>query len=130
MDPASTETVRWSSAPTSTAATRVRRCLAGQLERWGVSAPDAEPVLLVAYELCANAVEHARNPLELVVSFDGQVVVVEVHDESSLEPRLQPFNVEAARGRGLQMVAALAKSWNCVQQPSGKTIRAVLVVGL
>lgn len=129
MDPAKIETVRWRSSPTSAAPTRARRQLAGQLETWGVDAADAELVLLVAYELCTNAVEHARTPLELAVSFDGQVLVVEVHDESKLEPRLRPFNVKAARGRGLQMIAALAKTWNCVQQPDGKIIRAVLVVG-
>jgi len=129
MDPVGIETVRWRSSPTSAAPTRARRRLAGQLETWGVSAADAELVLLVAYELCTNAVEHARTPLELAVSFDGQVVVIEVQDESILEPRLQPFNVKAARGRGLQMIAALAKSWDCVRQPDGKIIRAVIALG-
>lgn len=53
---------------------------------------------------------NARTALELVVSFDGTAVVVEVHDQSVHEPRLHPFNLHAARGRGLQMVDALAKS--------------------
>ena len=129
MDPARHETVRWRSSPTPAAPTRARHHLARHLEKWGISAADTELLLLVAYELCTNAVEHARTPLELTVSFDGQMVVIEVRDESDLPPRLQPFNVKAARGRGLQMVAALARSWTCVQQTHGKTIRAVLVLG-
>ena len=64
------------------------------------------------------------------MSFDGTAVVVEVHDQSMLEPRLQPFNPTAARGRGLQMVNALAKSWRSVRDAGGKTVQAVIVLGL
>ena len=85
---------------------------------------------LVANELVANAVDHACTTLELAVSFDGTAIVVEVHDESMLEPRLQPINPTDARGRGLQMVDALAKSWRCIRHAGGKTVQAVIVVGL
>jgi len=54
--------------------------------------------LLIAHELVANAVDHARTRFELAVSFDGTAVVVDVHDESPLQPRLQPLNLAAARG--------------------------------
>lgn len=122
--------VRWAFTPTPSAATQARRKLARQLHTWGISAANAEPVLLVAYELVANAVEHARTALELAVSFDNTAVLVEVSDESPLEPRLQPLNLSAVRGRGLQMVAALSKSWKCVRRGGGKTIQAVIVPGL
>jgi anti-sigma regulatory factor (Ser/Thr protein kinase) len=124
------EIVRWAFTPIPHAATQARRKLAGQLRAWGISTADAEPVLLVAYELVANAVEHARTALELAVSFDDTAVVVEVSDESPREPQLQPFHLAAVRGRGLQMVAALSKSWNWVRRGGGKTIRAVIVPGL
>jgi anti-sigma regulatory factor (Ser/Thr protein kinase) len=130
MDSSGIHKVRWAFSPIPTAATTARRRLAKQLQAWGISAPDADPVLLVANELVVNAVEHARTALELEVGFDGTAVVVEVHDESPLPPQLQPHNLRAARGRGLQMVAALAKSWSCVQHASGKTIRAVIIPGL
>jgi hypothetical protein len=130
MDSPGIHKVRWAFTPIPTAPTTARRRLAKQLQAWGISAPDADPVLLVANELVANAVEHARTALELEVGFDGTAVVVEVHDESPLAPLLQPHNLRAARGRGLQMVAALAKSWSCVQHASGKTIRAVVIPGL
>ena len=130
MDPPGIERVRWTYPPIPAAATQARQRLAAQLNAWRIGASDAEPVLLIAYELTANAVEHARTPFELAVSFDGTAVVVEVHDESTLQPRLQPLNLRATRGRGLQMVAAMAKSWNSVQQRDGKTVRAVIIPGL
>ena len=129
MNSTRTRRVRWAFPPLLAATTQARRRLTGQLRAWRIPAEDAEPVLLVAHELVTNAVEHARTPLELAASFDGAKVVVEVHDQSPLEPRLQPFNPSAARGRGLQMVAALATRWNWIQHACGKTIRAVILTG-
>jgi anti-sigma regulatory factor (Ser/Thr protein kinase) len=129
MNPAGSERVCWPYLPNPTAATQARRQLAAQLRTWGIGTSDAEPVLLIAYELATNAVEHADTPFELAVSFDGNEVVVEVHDQSPLQPHPQPLDLRAARGRGLQMVAAMAKSWNCIQHEGGKTIRAVIIPG-
>jgi two-component sensor histidine kinase len=129
MDPTGTDTVHWAYPRSPDAAVAARRRLAAQLRTWRIDAADAEPVLLVAYELLTNAVEHARTPFEVTVSFDGTSVVVAVSDESPLLPDLQPLNLRATRGRGLQMVAALAKSWNCVPHGGGKTVRAVITPG-
>lgn len=130
MDLPGTRKVRWAFMPILAAPTRARRRLADQLGLWGVTGPESDSVLLVANELVANAVDHARTAFDLAVSFDGTAVVVEVHDGSMLEPRLQPVNPTAARGRGLQMVDALARSWRCIRHASGKTVQAVIVVGL
>jgi anti-sigma regulatory factor (Ser/Thr protein kinase) len=93
MDSTRTRRVRWAYPPILAATTEARRRLIGQLRAWGIPGQGAEPVVLVAHELVTNAVEHARTRLELTVSFDGADVVVEVHDRSPLEPRLQPFNL-------------------------------------
>ena len=130
MDLPGIRKVAWAFTPILATPTRARRRLADQLHRWGITGPESESVLLVANELVANAVDHARTDLELVVSFDGTAVVVEVHDQSILEPCLRPLNPTAARGRGLQMVNALAKSWRCVRDAGGKTVQAVIVLGL
>ena len=127
MNPARIETVHWAYPGSPVAARDARRRLAAQLQTWQVNAADAESVLLVAHELVTNAVEHARTPFELTVSFDKTAVLVEVSDESTLLPDLQPLNLRAARGRGLQMVTALAKSWNWISHTGGKTIRAAIV---
>jgi two-component sensor histidine kinase len=75
----------------------------------------------VINELLTNAVEHARTPLILTVSFRGTALLVEVRDESVAEPRLQPVDLQAARGRGLQFVDALARRWSWTADGSGKT---------
>jgi len=121
--------VGWAFPPILATPTRARRRLADQLHLWGITALDSESVLLVANELVSNAVDHARTDLELAVSFNGTAIVVEVHDQSMLEPCLQPLNPMAARGRGLQMVNALAKSWRCIRHAGGKTVQAVIVLG-
>jgi phosphoserine phosphatase RsbU/P len=72
----------------------------------------------------ANAVEHARTPLILTVSCTGTTLRVEVRDESVAEPRLQPVDLRAARGRGLQFVDALTRRWSWTADASGKTVWA------
>lgn len=126
MDPTETDAVHWAYPASPDAAVAARRRLAAQLRAWRIDEADAEPVLLVAYELLTNAVEHARTPFEVTVSFDGTSVVVAVSDASPKLPDLQPLNLRATRGRGMQMVAALAKSWTCVPHEGGKTVRAVI----
>lgn len=74
------------------------------LAGWGVDSDHTDDTLLVVNELLANAVEHARTPLILTVSCTGTALRVEVRDESVAEPRLQPVDLRAARGRGLQFV--------------------------
>jgi hypothetical protein len=59
-----------------------------------------------------------------MVSFAGTALLVEVRDESLAEPRLQPVDVQAARGRGLQFVEALARRWSWTADGSGKTVWA------
>jgi hypothetical protein len=90
--------VRWTFTPTLATPTHARRRLADQLRLWRVTGPESDSVLLVANELVANAVDHARTVLELAVTFDGTAIVIEVHDQSTLEPRLQPLSPTAARG--------------------------------
>jgi anti-sigma regulatory factor (Ser/Thr protein kinase) len=127
MDPTEIRHVRWAYTPALTTPTRARRRLADQLDAWGIEAPRSDSIVLVAHELVANAVDHASTDLELSVSFDGNEIIVEVHDQSTLEPRLQPLNPTAVRGRGLQMVDALAKSWHWILDAGGKTVRAVII---
>jgi hypothetical protein len=54
----------------------------------------------------------------------GTALLVEVRDESVAEPRLQPVDFQAARGRGLQFVETLARRWSWTADASGKTVWA------
>jgi anti-sigma regulatory factor (Ser/Thr protein kinase) len=116
--------VRWAFAPEPAVPVTARQRLASVLPEWGVAADDMDDALLVINELVANAVEHARTPLTLTVSFTGTTLLVEVRDESDTEPQLQPIDLQAARGRGLQFVDALALRWSWVADATGKTVWA------
>jgi len=102
----------------------VRRRLGDALPAWGLDEDAVDAVLFVATELVTNAVEHAGTALELTVVAEGGDVLVSVRDRSTAGPRLQPFRELAPRGRGLQMVAALARQWSWTPHPDGKTVWA------
>jgi anti-sigma regulatory factor (Ser/Thr protein kinase) len=116
--------VRWSFNPEPTVPGNARQRLATVLAAWGLASDHTDDALLVINELLANAVEHARTPLMLRVSFADTVLRVEVRDESVAEPRLRPVDFRAARGRGLQFVDALARRWSWTADGSGKTVWA------
>jgi anti-sigma regulatory factor (Ser/Thr protein kinase) len=121
---AGTTRVRWSFTPEPTVPGDARRRLVPVLAGWGLAADDRDGALLVITELVTNAVEHAKTPLTVTVSFTGMTLLVEVHDESPTQPRLQPVDLGAARGRGLQFVDALAHRWSWATGPTGKTVWA------
>jgi anti-sigma regulatory factor (Ser/Thr protein kinase) len=70
-----------------------RRFVARTLRDWQVDEAHIEPVTLVANELLANAIVHARSA---------------VPDETG--------------GRGLMLVEALADQWGCEPSSSGKVV--------
>jgi anti-sigma regulatory factor (Ser/Thr protein kinase) len=101
-----------------------RQRLAPILGVWGLSWQQGEDALLVMSELVSNAVEHAGNLLVLGVSFTGSAVLIEVSDGSLVEPQLQPLDTSTVRGRGLQFVDALARSWSWRADGDSKTVWA------
>jgi hypothetical protein len=63
----------------------MRARLAPILGVWGLSWQQRGDALLVMSELVTNAVEHARTPLVLGVSFTGSMVLIDVNDGSLVE---------------------------------------------
>lgn len=72
------------------------------------SAKLVESAILLVDELVANAVLHARSPVEVRARLDAARLHVEVADGSPQPPRLREPDVG---GRGLRIVDALASAW-------------------
>jgi anti-sigma regulatory factor (Ser/Thr protein kinase) len=111
-----------------TAPRRARAVLQAAAREWNVDDDLYQDAAMVVTELVANAVDHARTPSTLTVGLDGRGgLCVAVRDACpSPVPRPHPVDPTAPRGRGLQMIAALAGSWGVTTHIDGKTVWAVL----
>lgn len=83
-----------------------------------------ETVAVVAVELVANAVRHARTTFELRLRHDETHVVVEVRDYDDHLPDVLPVEPHDEGGRGLNLVAALSTSWGATPLSGGKVVWA------
>jgi anti-sigma regulatory factor (Ser/Thr protein kinase) len=103
--------------------TIARHFVRDALLEWGLPqlADDAQ---LGVSELVANAVRHARTPVELTIQLDGGVRLA-VRDRHP-ELRRPSFGVQvdafAENGRGLQLVAGIAHDWGISARGDGKVI--------
>jgi sigma-B regulation protein RsbU (phosphoserine phosphatase) len=84
---------------------------------------------MIVNELVSNAIDHARTTCDITVQHTRSIIRVLVADESPLPPRLAAHDLKAARGRGLQMVEALANRWGWTRRHRGKTVWAVVNCG-
>lgn len=90
------------------------------LEHLTVDTDEAADLVLVASELCSNAVRHASGlpgAVELRAWADGDALVIEVEDDGEgfeLEPYRDDEHPdpEASRGRGLYVVEALTDEFS------------------
>lgn len=119
--------VAWS----PTAAPAIRRVIVEDLQRRHVPNPLVDEAQIVASELVANAVRHARpladGTIKVHWRVKGAVVEVEVSDGGSdTVPRAAPPAVYATTGRGLRIVRSLAHEWGVAEHKSGRTVWASL----
>jgi two-component sensor histidine kinase len=99
------------------------RCL---VSVWELPEECTDRLLMIVNELVANAIDHARTTCDITVRRTRSLVRVLVADDSPLPPRMPPRDVTAARGRGLQMVRALANQWGWTARHRGKTVWAAV----
>jgi anti-sigma regulatory factor (Ser/Thr protein kinase) len=111
-------------APTPTAPAAARQFVVQTLRKWGRgSVIDAT---LVISELATNAVVHAHSPFTVVARSDGENLRLEVTDSSRRQPRESAQPPDAPSGRGLHVVARIARAWGVEDTPQGKTVWAEL----
>ncbi len=82
---------------------------------------DGDEAVLLTSELAANAVRHGAGELRVSVRI-GDVIRVEVGDDSPVLPERLAPDARAESGRGLQLVAALSASWGAERRGEGKVV--------
>jgi len=107
-------------------ARQARTAVRSALAAWGMDDPSGDAELL-ASELVANAAEHGDGtPISLALHRLAEPgrrrgITCEVTDTSPAMPRRMEPGPDAERGRGLAIVAALARSSGVRTSPAGKT---------
>jgi len=95
--------------------------VAEHLRTWHLESAIDDATLLVS-ELVTNAILHARTPIDLVVRKVKTSVRVEVFDEGSGVAQPVYPDLNAAAGRGLGLVQAVATRWGVDDAEVGKTV--------
>jgi anti-sigma regulatory factor (Ser/Thr protein kinase) len=91
---------------------------------WALSPDEIEVALLIVNELVSNVVDHARTACRVTIRLDRSMVRIFVSDFCPAAPVLRAHNVHALRGRGMQIVAGLARRWGWNRHRAGKTVWA------
>ena len=85
---------------------------------------DAGDAALLVTELVANVVDHvpgeASFALELTLA--DRWLRISVADGSALRPVVRDFQVDAVRGRGMRLIAAIADRWGVEDHADGKRV--------
>lgn len=108
-----------------------RHLLADWLEHLSLDAGERADLLLVASELCSNAVRHASGKpgaLAMRAWAEGDALVVEVEDDGAgmeLSHRLEDPDLDAERGRGIYVVRALTDDLTVRRVEERTVVRAV-----
>ncbi|MFD1275694.1 SpoIIE family protein phosphatase [Streptomyces kaempferi] len=115
-----TDIAHWEIPADPTAASKAREWIARQFTIWGLDDLLFTTELIVS-ELVTNAVRYGRSPMDLRL-IRHNVLVCEVTDSSSTQPRLRRARTTDEGGRGLFLVAQLGGRWGCRHGQNGKTI--------
>lgn len=98
-------------APDRACVSRARRITSAYLGLWNVTGPLAENILLAVSELVTNAIEHGTGDVTLRVQYPDDEVRIEVVDGNPAPAKLSTAGDEDESGRGLFLVAVLARKW-------------------
>jgi len=120
--PASPTTAQQGFDPAFGSVAAARRFLAAQLEKWNQQALLWAAQLVVS-ELATNSVLHARTAFTVAVRLLPEGALrLEVGDAVRRAPRQRHYELDATTGRGVALVADLARSWGVEQHADGKVV--------
>ncbi|MFE5689678.1 SpoIIE family protein phosphatase [Streptomyces sp. NPDC056512] len=119
---ASEQVAEWEVPSDPAAVSRIRSECVGQLSVWDLESL-AFTTELILSELITNAIRYGRPPVRVRMLRDGGLVC-EVSDHSSTSPHLRYAATTDEGGRGLFLVAQLAKRWGTRYTALGKVIWA------
>jgi serine phosphatase RsbU (regulator of sigma subunit)/anti-sigma regulatory factor (Ser/Thr protein kinase) len=108
-----------------------RHLLEDWLEHLSLDAGERADLLLVASELCSNAVRHSSGKpgaLAMRAWADGDAVVMEVEDDGAgmeLSHRMEDPDLDAEQGRGIYVVRALTDDLTVRRVDERTVVRAV-----
>jgi serine/threonine-protein kinase RsbW len=104
-----------------------RRWVQSQLADWTEDGRSA--ATLVASELVANAMLHARTDCTVMLHRDQSESRITVLDGDERLPEIKTYSRDAPTGRGLRLVARLSREWGIDPHPGGKAVWAVVADG-
>nr|WP_235614674.1 SpoIIE family protein phosphatase/ATP-binding protein [Streptomyces ambofaciens] len=98
----------------------VRTACSRQLAAWGLDEM-AFATELVLSELITNAIRYGSEPIHVRLLYE-RTLICEVSDGSSTSPHLRQAAITDEGGRGLFLVAQLARRWGTRYTPAGKVV--------
>ncbi|MFF5017005.1 SpoIIE family protein phosphatase [Streptomyces sp. NPDC001165] len=102
---------------------RARKHTSDQLSAWGLDEATFTTELMVS-ELVTNAIRYGRPPIQLRLIHQDSTLICEVYDSSGTTPHMRRARIFDEGGRGLLLVAQLAKRWGTRHDRVGKTVWA------
>ena len=100
----------------------VRRFALGVCRTHQASDEACDAVALLVSEVATNALVHGTGNVQVQVSAAGGVLRVEVTDDSPELPRPRAAGLLEEGGRGLALVASMAKNWGVRREGGGKVV--------
>jgi anti-sigma regulatory factor (Ser/Thr protein kinase) len=122
-DPMSPHTASLDLRPVARSVVTARRVVGELLTAWAAPQDRQDAELLVT-ELVANVVDHAggESVLTLEVTLSDTLLRISVTDGSAIRPVVRELDHEAPRGRGMQLVEAIADRWGADDHLGGKRV--------
>jgi anti-sigma regulatory factor (Ser/Thr protein kinase) len=117
---------RWIVDPVASCLPVLRSEIRSFAQRAGLAPEEVDEALLITNELVSNAIHHARTQCRVTLRLTASTVRIFVSDHSTAVPVLRAQVRHARRGRGIRIVAGLARRWGWTGHRAGKTVWASL----